>query len=83
MIGAKHYSLIQGLVSPALPKDKTLEELQTLLRKHYNPEPLVIAQQFHFYQRTQKPGESIADYLASLRHCIRGPVRQAGVWLLK
>ena len=67
VIGAKHYSLIQGLVSPTLPRAKTLEELEGLLKKHYDPEPIVIAQRFHFYQRSQKPGETIAEYLASLR----------------
>ena len=73
VMGAKHYSLIQGLVAPALPREKTLAELETLLKKHYDPEPIVIAQRFHFYQGSQKPGESIADYQASLRklasHC--------------
>ena len=67
VVGSKHYSLIRGLVSPALPKDKSYEDLVTLLKKHYDPEPLVIAERFHFYERSQKPGESVADYLASLR----------------
>ena len=35
--------------------------------KHYEPEPIVIAERFHFYQPNQKPGESIADYHACLR----------------
>ena len=56
-----------GLVSPVLPKDKSYEDLVTLLKKHYDPEPIVIAEHFQFYKRSQKPGESIADYLASLR----------------
>ena len=67
VVGSKHYSLIRGLVSPVLPKDKSYEDLVTLLKKHYDPEPIVIAERFHFYERSQKPGESIADYLASLR----------------
>lgn len=67
VIGARHYSLIQGLVSPTKPKDKTLAELQVILQQHFDPEPIVIAQRFHFYQRSQKPGESLADYLAGLR----------------
>ena len=37
------------------------------LKKHYDPEPIIIAERFHFYQRNQKSGESIADYLACLR----------------
>ena len=31
VVGSKHYSLIRGLVSPALPKDKSYEDLVTLL----------------------------------------------------
>ena len=50
IIGSKHYSLIRGLVSPAMPKDKSYEDLVTLLKKHYDPEPLVIAERFHFYE---------------------------------
>ena len=67
VVGAKHYSLIRGLVSPRLPKDKTFAELVDLLKQHYDPEPIVIAERYHFYQRSQKPGESIANYMASLR----------------
>lgn len=38
--------------------------------------PLVIAERFHFHQRLQAVGESIADYIAELRrlttHCEYG-----------
>ena len=67
VVGSSHYALIRGLVSPQLPKDKSFAELVALLTKHYDPEPIVIAERFHFYERSQKSGESIADYLASLR----------------
>lgn len=63
VVGAKHYSLLRGLVSPMLPKDKTFDEI---VEQHYDPAPIVIAERFHFYQRSQKPGESIAEYLAAL-----------------
>jgi len=67
VLGLRHYSLIRGLVSPAKPEEKTLAELKDILKKHYDPEPIVIAEQFRFYQRTQKSGETVADFLASLR----------------
>ena len=50
-----------------MPKDKSYDELIELLKKHYDPEPIIIAERFHFYQRSQKSGESIGDYLACLR----------------
>ena len=68
VLGLRHYSLIRGLVSPHKPETKTLAELTDILTKHYDPEPIVIAERFRFYQRTQKSGESVADFLASLRN---------------
>ena len=67
VVGTTHYSLIRGLVSPELPKTKSFTELVELLKKHYDPEPIIIAERFHFYRRNQKAGESIANYLADLR----------------
>ena len=67
VVGARHYSLIRGLVSLDLPKDKSYDELVELMKKHYYPEPIIIAERFHFYQRNQKSGESIGEYLACLR----------------
>ena len=67
VLGLRHYSLIRGLVSPTKPENKTLAQLTDILKKHYDPEPIVIAERFCFYQRTQKSGESVSDFLASLR----------------
>ena len=38
-----------------------------ILKKHYDPEPIIIAERFHFYQRSQSAGESIGDHLTNLR----------------
>ena len=67
VLGSTHYTLLRGLVSPELLKDKSYDELVELLKKHYDPEPIIIAERFHFYRCDQKTGESIADYLAALR----------------
>lgn len=61
-IGAATYSLLRNLVSPALPKDKTL-----LLRKHFDPKPSEIVQRFKFNSRIRKSNDSIAEYVAELR----------------
>ena len=66
-IGSKQYSLLRRLVSPALPKDKSYDDLVNLVKKHFDPEPIIIAARFHFYQRNQKPGELISEYLAVLQ----------------
>ena len=39
-----------------------------MLKVHFQPKPLVIAERFHFHCRDQAVGESIADYVAQLRH---------------
>ena len=67
VVGLTHYSLLPGLVSPDLPKDKTFDGLVSLLMKHYDPEPIIIAERFHSYRRSQNAEESIAEYLATLR----------------
>ena len=67
VVGSDHYSLLRGLVSPQLPKDKTYDGLVAILKKHYDPEPIVIAERFHFYRRNQGTSESVGDYLANLR----------------
>lgn len=52
---------------PKKPEDKTLDELSVLLKKRFDPEPVVIAERFQFYQRTQGSCESVSEFLASLR----------------
>ena len=76
VIGAKAYSLLRNLVSPAKPGDKTLAELCILMQKHYNPAPSEIVQRYKFNSRFRGEGESVADFVASLRslaeHCNYG-----------
>ena len=66
-IGARTYGLLRSLVSPAVPRDKTLKELEIVLKNHYEPAPLIIAERFQFHRRNQGVGESIAEYVAELR----------------
>ncbi len=50
-----------------------LDALNVVLKGHYEPKKVVVAERFHFHRRSQAPGESIADYVAELRrmtaHC--------------
>ena len=66
-VGGTTYSVLSNLVSPAKPQDETLDELITLLKNHYEPRKIVIAERFKCYKRRQKEGESIANYVAELR----------------
>ena len=73
LLGAKTYSLLRTLVAPTTPKEKSLRELTKLLKSHFEPRPLVIAERFAFHRRNQQSGETIGEYLAELRrlatHC--------------
>jgi len=72
-IGGPAYELLQNLVSPATPKDKSLTELKSTFRAHLKPKPLTIAERFKFHKRTQREGESVAEYVVVLKelstHC--------------
>lgn len=67
VIGKNTFSLLRNLLAPTSPKDKSLEELTTVLKAHFEPKPLVIAERFDFYRRDQRAGESIMDFVADLR----------------
>ena len=67
-VGAKTYKLIRSLVAPEDPKDKSYEDLAKLAQEHFMPKPSAIVQRFKFNTRTQQPGETIAIFLAELRH---------------
>ena len=66
-IGAPTYSLISDLAAPGPPIDKTLREIEEILRKHYEPKRAVIAERFLFHKKEQAAGETIAEFDASLR----------------
>lgn len=67
VIGKSHFSLLRNLLAPESPKDKSLDELITVLKTHFEPKPLVIAERFNFYRRDQQSNESIIDFVADLR----------------
>lgn len=71
--GAETYQLIRSLVAPQKPTDKSLTDIITLVKDHHTPPPSAIVQRFRFHSRTQKEGETIADFIADLRklseHC--------------
>ena len=66
--GAKTYGLMRSLVSPDKPSDKTYKELCELIQAYHNPKPSAIVQRFKFNSHFRKPGQSIAEFVAELRH---------------
>ena len=89
-IGPQTYVLLRSLVIPAIPKDKTFTELIEVLKKHYEPKPLVIAERFNFHRQLQLAGESVKDFAAEPDGSLRlwsasrqTPERLFCVWIEK
>jgi len=72
-IGAKTYALLGNMVTLSLPKDKSFVQLVDILKEHYEPKSLVIAECFNFHRRAQQTGKSVKEFAAELRrltiHC--------------
>ena len=51
VIGGKTYALLRSLLAPALPQEKSYQELVETLKRHYEPKSLVIAERFHFHRQ--------------------------------
>ena len=67
VIGAKTYDVLSDLCSPSAPSDKTYAQLATILRAHFAPKKLVIAEQYRFHNCVQREGESVSTFAASLK----------------
>ena len=67
VISPDTFKLLESLLSPENPEDKSFTELVETLTKHYSPEPSVIVERYKFYSRQRKPGESVATYISELR----------------
>ncbi|CAB3989970.1 Transposon Tf2-9 poly, partial [Paramuricea clavata] len=66
VIGKKSYATLRDLCSPDSPKDKSFSELCEMLRTHYKPKRLVVAETYRFHRCIQE--ENVSDYSARLRH---------------
>ena len=66
-VGANAYKLLKDILTPEKPKDKTYAELREALLSHFSPKPLIIAERLRSYKGCQKEGESVADYVITLK----------------
>ena len=51
LLGRETYTLLQNLISPVKPVEKSLDELMDTLRGHFEPKKLVTVAWFQFHQR--------------------------------
>ena len=66
-IGPKVYWVLRSLLAPTCAQDKEFADLVSMLKDHYGPKTLVIAERYRFYKRNQSSTETIANILADLR----------------
>ncbi len=65
--GPHTYSILQDIVLPAKPSEKTFDELCQLMQDHQQPPPNPVLERFKFHNRVRKEGESISDFVAALK----------------
>ena len=68
VIGAKAYDVVSDPCSPIPPSEKTYAQLTTILKNHFAPKKLVIAERCRFHNCTQREGESVTAFAANLKH---------------
>ena len=65
--GPATFKTIESVVDAETLKDSSYADLVKRLSEHYDPVPSSIVQRYKFYTRSREEGESIADFVASLR----------------
>ena len=58
VVGMKPYALLRSLLAPKAPKEHTFAALVETLKKHFEPQPLIIAERFNFTADNSLPGET-------------------------
>lgn len=79
LIGEEAYELLSTLTSPKKPSELSYEQAVDILQKHLQPKPSEMAERYRFRQRRQRPGETIADYVADLKKMSRYCEFKAGL----
>lgn len=69
VVGATTYGLLRNLVQPDKPRDKTLDKIVTVLKQHFEPKPLLVAERFRFSRYNQKVNQPVAQYVVELKQC--------------
>lgn len=67
LVGGQTYTLLRDLLSSAKHADQTLKGLMDMLRQHYEPKKVVMAERFRFHRCKQEPGETVAVFEAATK----------------
>ena len=67
LVGNLVYQTLRDLTSPALPKEKSYDELVELLKRQYAPHISVMRERIKFYQVEQQEHETINEWNVRIR----------------
>ncbi|KRX72206.1 hypothetical protein T06_255, partial [Trichinella sp. T6] len=70
--GSALFKLVKSLLSPAKPVERSFDEIISVLNDHFAPQPSEIVNRHIFHQRKQRPGETVAEFIADLRRLAQG-----------
>lgn len=66
--GPKTYHVIRDLVAPNSPAEVEFDAIVGVVKEHFNPTPQATVQRFKFNSRSREKGETVANFVAALRH---------------
>ena len=67
LVGQATFAKLRDLASPRDIVDLSLGDIMELLKTHYRPQTVEIAERYKFFKRTQGVSERTADFMAKLR----------------
>ena len=68
VICVKAYDVLSDLCSPIPPSEKTSAQLTTILKNHFAPKKLVIADRHRFHTCTKREGDGVTAFAANPKH---------------
>lgn len=72
-MGSETYDLLCDKLAPVKPKNKTYDEIKTVLKGIYDPDPLEIMENYRYHLRKQSDDETVEEFSIALRklaiHC--------------
>lgn len=66
-IGQKCYDTLRDICQPDKPARKSYAQLVELMKNHLQPKPSVLSERYKFHKITQGHGQSISDFVLSLK----------------
>lgn len=66
-IGQKSYDILRDICQPDKPAKKNYDQLVQLMKNHLQPKPSVLSERYKFHKLTQNHGQSISDFVLSLK----------------